>query len=239
MKIAYTGPNSYVGKYLKDHYGAIPIWADIRSRSETMEAMRQIQPDIVIHLAAKTDVDICEKQQKEAETVNLWGTANIADLCSKFQCNIVMLSTFQVFSGKKWFGGYTEKDKPDPVNYYGLTKMTAEAASMIYSNMKVIRTGYLFDNHRLESKIYELNEKEVSYPTFQKRSFLHLQNFCTSLMEYYIPRFFDIFCILEVPSLRPGMSLYPRFLKSSEQNVIHFQERLKTKIGFHVLTMAS
>jgi dTDP-4-dehydrorhamnose reductase len=83
-----------------------------------------IKPDIVVHAASLTDVDKCELNKALAWRVNVEGTKNIAAASQEAGSFLIYISTDYVFSGEK--GCYVESDAPDPVNYYGLTKLIAE-----------------------------------------------------------------------------------------------------------------
>lgn len=84
---------------------------------------------VVLHMAAKTDVDGCEEDQLlgeegEAWMVNVVGTENVVNAARKTGKRIVYISTDFVFDGSR--DGYTEADEPNPVNWYGRTKYEGE-----------------------------------------------------------------------------------------------------------------
>jgi dTDP-4-dehydrorhamnose reductase len=84
-----------------------------------------------------------------------------------------------VFDGKwGWLRGYREDSNPNPINYYGMSKLAAEGLTESYSNFKIIRTSCLFNRERLKGK--ELQ----SQPTFIRRSFMYLPHFCSRLIQY-------------------------------------------------------
>ena len=96
---------------------------------EVDEAFRTIKPDVVVHAATLTDVDKCELNKDLAWRVNVEGTKNIAEASKRVAgAFLVYISTDYVFSGEK--GYYVESDSPEPVNYYGLTKLEAETVVM-------------------------------------------------------------------------------------------------------------
>lgn len=97
---------------------------DISGKAQVDEAFNTIKPDIVVHAATLTDVDKCELNKALAWKVNVEGTKNIAEASQKTGAFLIYISTDYVFSGDK--GYYVESDSPDPVNYYGLTKVVAE-----------------------------------------------------------------------------------------------------------------
>ncbi len=102
----------------------IPIQLDITDKREVGDKFSEIKPEVVVHAAALTDVDKCEKEKQLAWKVNVEGTENIAKASKKGQAFVVYVSTDYVFDGEK--GWYTETDLPAPINHYGLTKLKAE-----------------------------------------------------------------------------------------------------------------
>src|SRR6185369_12652133 len=111
---------------------------------------------------------------------NLKGTYNVLHASESLGVKVVMLSSDHVFNGKEVFkwSPYKETDTPNPVNFYGKSKLAAEALQEAFAYYKIIRTSYLFDEERLARKIYE------SQPSFILRSFMYLPHFVSNLMEY-------------------------------------------------------
>lgn len=199
MKIGITGAVGYVGRYLMTYPDTVKIEGDVSDHKAMIAEMERKRPDLVIHLAAKTDVDWCEKNQPLVDQSILWGTANVADACQKVDAGCVILSTFHVFKGNKWGLSYRENEAPEPVNYYGMAKLASENAARAFDRVKVVRTGYLFDHERMSYHIYLLNRTdEENYPTFQYRSFIHLHHFAKELMGKYMPRFDDMPYLLHI-----------------------------------------
>ena len=97
---------------------------DVSNKELVNEAFKRVKPDVVVHAATLTDVDKCELNKELAWKINVEGTKNIADAARTAGSFLIYISTDYVFNGKK--GNYKETDKPDPINYYGLTKLKAE-----------------------------------------------------------------------------------------------------------------
>ena len=97
---------------------------DISGKIQVDEAFKTIKPDVVVHAATLTDVDKCETNKELAWKINVEGTRNIVEAAKNADSFLIYISTDYVFSGEK--GNYKETDKPDPINYYGLTKLKAE-----------------------------------------------------------------------------------------------------------------
>jgi len=122
-----------IGTYLTheiplEHDSLTKVRADIRNFNELSELFKKYKPEVVLHMAAYGDVDGCEKNRDLAWDVNVRGTTNVVRLASKFSEYILYLSTDYVFDGLK--GEYREFDPPNPINYYGLTKLCGEIVVM-------------------------------------------------------------------------------------------------------------
>ena len=97
------------------------IELDITNQRKVAEIIRNYKPDIIIHLAAMTDVDECEKTPEIAFDVNVKATEN---LLTSFKGKFIYISTDYVFDGEK--GPYFEDDKVNPMSVYGKTKLYGE-----------------------------------------------------------------------------------------------------------------
>ncbi|MFT4736601.1 MAG: dTDP-4-dehydrorhamnose reductase [Cyclobacteriaceae bacterium] len=84
------------------------------------------QPNVVIHTAAMTQVDQCENEKEECWKQNVTAVALLASYCKQHNIFLVHLSTDFIFDGEN--GPYHEEDKPNPVSYYGESKLAAEKA---------------------------------------------------------------------------------------------------------------
>lgn len=104
-------------------YGT-PIKLDITEKTGIRKSFEKAKPEAVVHAAAFSDVDKCEKEKEFAWKTNVEATANIAQTCSRENIFLVYVSTDYVFNGEK--GNYKEIDPTDPINYYGLTKLKGE-----------------------------------------------------------------------------------------------------------------
>lgn len=117
---------------------------DISKFQQVKKAILKITPDIVIHTAAYTDVDGCQKNVKKAYVVNAKGTINIAKVIRNSDAVLFFISTDYVFNGCKKTP-YNEEDRPSPLNVYGKSKLDAER--FIQANLRkyfIIRTSWLY-----------------------------------------------------------------------------------------------
>ena len=124
---------------------AIGLKMDIQDKLNIQQIIELVRPEIIINLAALTNVDECEKNIAFAREVNIGGIIN---LCDCFNGKIIQISTDYVFNGEK--GPYVEDDKVSPISVYGKTKLDAERIVMNNNpNNLVLRTNVLYDyiNH--------------------------------------------------------------------------------------------
>jgi len=102
----------------------VPIHFDVSDKSRVEEVFKKVNPDVVVHAAALTDVDKCEIDKELAWKINVEGIRNISEAVNVSRAFLVYISTDYVFNGET--GQYKETDRVDPINYYGFTKMKAE-----------------------------------------------------------------------------------------------------------------
>ena len=136
-------------KFLKNNYnitlsGVSPsdggVHLDIRSKSSIKKVLSDIDPDVILNLAALTDVDGCELDPQQAKDINFSGVKN---LCRDFSGHFIQISTDYVFDGKS--GPYSEEDEPNPKSVYGKTKLFADNWLLDnYSKSTIIRTNILY-----------------------------------------------------------------------------------------------
>ena len=97
---------------------------DLTDRRALEFHVRFYDPSIIVNAASYTDVDGCEIHQSEARAVNVGGVKNLVKACQAAKIRLVHLSTDYVFDGES--GPYSEDDPPNPVNFYGKTKLESE-----------------------------------------------------------------------------------------------------------------
>jgi dTDP-4-dehydrorhamnose reductase len=156
MRIFGTGLAGLVGsrvvELLKDKYEFEASGVDITDRKAIIEKIKNSDASIVLHLAAKTDVDGCEKDKALGENGDAWkinveGTRNIADACKESSKKLIYISTDFVFDGEKT-SGYTEEDIPNPINWYSQTKYEGEKIVQKASTPWIIvRLAYPYRSH--------------------------------------------------------------------------------------------
>jgi dTDP-4-dehydrorhamnose reductase len=129
-----------------------PRKLDIRNKESISKITSEIKPDTIIHCAALTNVDECEKNKKLAEEINIEGTKSIAEAAKENDTYFVYISTDYVFDGLK--GMYKEGDKTNPVNFYGQSKLQGEkVVEEIIEEPLIARTSVIYGARPASGKI--------------------------------------------------------------------------------------
>ena len=97
---------------------------DLLDGTAISETIIRIKPEIIIHSAALTDVDRCERERELAYKINVEGTRIVSEASKRAGSFLIYISTDYVFDGSR--GMYREDDSPHPLSYYGLTKLRGE-----------------------------------------------------------------------------------------------------------------
>ncbi len=146
-----------IGSDIKDTYSGIPdgtavvtmpyVPMDITDKASVEKVLKEVTPDVVVHCAAWTAVDLAEDEDKKetVQKVNADGTRNIALVCKELGCKMVYISTDYVFDGQG-----TQPWEPDckdykPLNVYGETKLAGELA--VSENLEkyfIVRIAWVF-----------------------------------------------------------------------------------------------
>lgn len=132
-----------VGGVSKSGAGTNNQVLDITNRVAVSHFFNTHSIDVVIHVAAITDVDYCERHQTDAWETNVEGTKNLIMECKKHDVCFYYISSDYIFSGSN--PPYAADANPDPINYYGVTKLEAERIiKEELSNFTIVRPGKLY-----------------------------------------------------------------------------------------------
>ncbi len=152
MKALVTGANGMLGKDL------CPIFENagmsvIRTGKETLDVtdfkatesfITNTKPEIILHLAAYTNVDGAEKEPEKADLINHTGTENLARAAKKAGSTLIYISSDYVFDGKKT-SPYLPNDPANPLSQYGKSKFLGEEAVKQYTEKYyTVRTSWLY-----------------------------------------------------------------------------------------------
>ena len=120
---------------------------DITNAEAVKTVIAQVQPDVVVHCAAWTAVDLAEDDDKVAKVraINAGGTQNIADVCKTLDCKMVYLSTDYVFDGQGEQPWLPDCKDYKPLNVYGQTKLEGElAVANTLEKYFIVRIAWVF-----------------------------------------------------------------------------------------------
>jgi dTDP-4-dehydrorhamnose reductase len=153
MRILVTGARGQLGVELVRALDAcgevigcdLPEW-DITG-ADCADRLAAVQPAWVVHAAAVTDVDGCERDSGFAMKINAEGTRRVAEGCRRIGAGLVYLSTDYVFDGRKG-APYMEEDTPAPLNAYGRSKLAGEnVVRGVAPRWAIVRTAWLYGTH--------------------------------------------------------------------------------------------
>jgi dTDP-4-dehydrorhamnose reductase len=152
MKILITGSNGLLGQKLvsllkqdssvelyatargedrtlhKNNYNYHSL--DITNKDEVLRIFHLVKPDVVIHTAAMTNVDTCEQDHAACDIQNVTATEHVVKASAEVKAFLLHVSTDFIFDGSH--GPLDENESPNPVNYYGLSKLKAEQIVQSY-----------------------------------------------------------------------------------------------------------
>lgn len=145
MKIAVTGVNGLVGsrvaELLKEKHTIIPFESrdlDITDGETVSSVLGKKDYDLLLHMAAYTNVDGAETEKDKAHAVNVEGTKNLFDAVTAAGKKMIYISTDFVFDGK--IPPFDEESKPNPIGYYGQTKYEGE--QVLNNQAMIVRISY-------------------------------------------------------------------------------------------------
>ena len=173
--------SKYLQPYYKVYKGSLTdstendFNIDITNREEVDSIVKQYNPDYIINCSAYTNVDDCEDSRGLAYDINVGGVKNLI-FSSSLHTKIIHISTDYVFDGSKNI--YNENDIPNPVNYYGKTKLEAEnllrsanrkyiifRTSVIYNNMDSSFYSWVLSELK-SNKVINVVDDQISNPTW-------------------------------------------------------------------------
>jgi dTDP-4-dehydrorhamnose reductase len=162
MRVAVTGPGGRLGRALMAALGDAPFpgpggplgWGrpdfDLDDPGAAARLIERDRPDLVIHAAAWTDTEACAREPARCLRRNGEATGELAAACAARGIDLVVVSTNEVFDGRRTDGrGYAADDGPSPINPYGAAKLAGERAARdayrdAASNLAIVRTAWLY-----------------------------------------------------------------------------------------------
>jgi len=142
-KAGYKVITQYNEHEIPEIEGVEKVKVDFLDLNKLVDFVNMVKPEVIIHTAALGDVDKCESDKELAWRVNVDATLILTRESLKYNAYFLYLSTDYVFDGER--GLYREEDIPNPVNYYGLTKLIAEnIVRSALSRYSIVRTSHIY-----------------------------------------------------------------------------------------------
>jgi dTDP-4-dehydrorhamnose reductase len=183
MRIIITGHKGQLGRALQEVLGGEELRGldlpecDLADPGRAREAVAEFRPEVVIHTAAMTNVDACERAPEAAYRANVLATQNVALACARAGAAMVHVSTNDVFDGTLG-RPYCEWDPPSPKSVYARSKAAAElTVRSLLRQFYIARTAWLYapGRNNFVAKILAAADRpgalrvvtdEVSSPTY-------------------------------------------------------------------------
>lgn len=166
----------------------IPTPFDLSNENQIIHTLSKVKPDRIIHLAAMTNVDLCETENELATIINTKATETLAKQAAKQKIFFLYVSTDYIFDGIN--GMKKEVDSSNPLGFYGKSKLEGELVlNKLASNWCIARTSTPFGIHNTKKSfplwIKENLEakKEISVLTDQFTSPTYVPNLSKMLIE--------------------------------------------------------
>lgn len=178
QKILITGSNGLLGQSLLDvflqdkNYEVIALSRgenrhpikqgysyeeiDLTNSVKLQEVIKKYLPNFIINTAAMTNVDACEDNKEECDKLNVELVRNLKNIALEIESHIIHISTDFIFDGTKQEGYYKETDKPNPLSYYGLSKLKSEEILRNSTiNFTILRTILVY------GKVHDMSRNNI------------------------------------------------------------------------------
>ena len=116
---------------------------DITNKNAVTQLIASEKPQVVFNTAAMTNVDLCEEKKEACDSLNVNAVQYLSVACQQIDAHLIHISTDFIFDGED--GPYKEEDKPNPLSYYGLSKLKSEnIVKESDCNWTILRTIIVF-----------------------------------------------------------------------------------------------
>jgi len=172
----------------------------VRDYKQVKDLSKRVNPDLIMHLAAETDVDKCEVEPDNAFLTNTIGTQNVSLVCQSQNIKMVYISTIGVFYGDK-LEPYTEFDEPNPINIYGKSKLEGEkVVQNLLNRFYIVRAGWMVGggpkkDKKFVGKIIRLSNENRALKAVDDKvgSPTYTFDFCNCLSDLIETGYFGIY----------------------------------------------
>jgi len=203
MRIAITGSAGQLGRALQTTLQGQELLLldlpqhDLTNCAQTQQAISDFGPAVVIHCAAFTNVDKCEREPETAYRINALATQNVALASQGCDAAMVYISTDYVFDGTR-AEPYWEWDTPNPQSVYARSKLAGERITqMLLHKFYIVRTAWLYHhggNNFINSVLHLANEQaELRYVTDEVGSPTYAPDLAQALSQLIVHPLYGIY----------------------------------------------
>lgn len=175
-------------------------YLDVRDINMCKNFFEKVNPSIVIHLAALTDLEYCEVNPEEAWKTNALGVENIALMAKKYDATMIYIGTAGIFDGKK--EEFTDFDTPNPLSYYGKAKYAGECfVQQFLTKYFIFRAGWMMGgglkkDKKFINKIYSQikeGKKELFVVDDKLGTPTYTIDFATSMLKVIQTQYYGLY----------------------------------------------
>lgn len=221
MKIMISGAGGFVGRALlhflaKRGLDVYPVYhlnsidhtnatfCNFQDYFATRKIIDKISPDVFVHCAAVTNVDLCERKKIDCWNANVIASMNICRSVDK-NIHFVHISTAQVFDGKE--GNYNEESIKNPINWYGTTKSISEQVVMnVLSRWTLVRFSNIYGFDLSSKNFFHLavtrllRDEKISAARDKIISPTYIDTAVSALTEIILERIYGVFHVADLES---------------------------------------
>lgn len=175
-------------------------YLDVREYDQVLDWASRLRPDFIFHLAAETDLEVCENNPPYAYTTNTLGTQNVALVCKKLGIKMVYIGTAGIFDGQKE-GFYNEFDEAIPLSVYGKSKLEGEKiVREMLNEYFICRAGWMIGGGAKDKKFVGQILKQIKggvrdlYAVDDKfGTATYAKDFCCNLTELIKTNYYGLY----------------------------------------------
>lgn len=172
---------------------------DITNSKKLVDLINSLKPHFIINCAAMTNVDECQKEKEKCDLINVEAVKILVNCARENNTHLIQISTDFIFDGNN--GPYKEEDEPNPINYYGLSKLKSEdiiiSSEIKYTILRTILVFGIVDNMSTNNIVL-----------FVKKALENKQEVTMVDDQYRMPTFADDLaqaCLLSIQNLANGV----------------------------------
>ncbi|MDA9794575.1 sugar nucleotide-binding protein [Candidatus Pelagibacter sp.] len=189
------------------------IKLNLKNFSSLEKLFLKVKPDVLLHAAARTNLDLPKRDQLNEKKNHIKIIKNIVKLCKKHDIYLIFISSDQIYSGQK--KNYNELDKVSPVNWYAKTKVLSEKYILSYKKSTIIRTnffGWAPTKRKSFSDfiIFNINKKKINLYDNINYTPIFINNLINSIKKIIDKRIYGLFNIVgneSITKYKFGMKL--------------------------------